>query len=33
MPIPAKYDSTAAETAWQRTLAFFGQHLGATQHA
>ena len=32
-PIPVKYDSTAAETAWQRTLAFFGQHLGAAQHA
>jgi carboxymethylenebutenolidase len=29
MPIPAKYDATAAETAWQRTLAFFGQHLAA----
>jgi carboxymethylenebutenolidase len=32
-PIAVKYDSTAAETAWQRTLAFFGQHLGAAQHA
>jgi len=32
-PIPVKYDSTAAETAWQRTLAFFGQHLDAAQHA
>jgi carboxymethylenebutenolidase len=31
MPIPAKYDATAAETAWQRTLAFLGQHLGAGQ--
>ena len=31
-PIPVKYDSTAAETAWQRTLAFLGQHLGAEQH-
>jgi carboxymethylenebutenolidase len=26
-PIPARYDPSAAETAWQRTLAFFGQHL------
>ena len=26
-PIPVKYDKTAAETAWQRTLEFFGQHL------
>jgi len=26
-PIPTKYDQGAAETAWQRTLAFFGQHL------
>lgn len=32
-PIPVKYDTTAAETAWQRTLAFFGQHLGTVQHA
>ena len=24
-----EYDATAAETAWQRTLAFFGQHLAA----
>lgn len=28
-PIPVKYDQTAAETAWQRTLEFLGQHLGA----
>lgn len=27
-PIPVQYDETAAETAWQRTLAFFAQHLG-----
>jgi len=26
-PIPTKYDKGAAETAWQRTLAFLGQHL------
>ena len=26
-PIPTKYDKGAAETAWQRTLAFFGPHL------
>jgi carboxymethylenebutenolidase len=32
-PIPVKYDRTAAETAWQRTLSFFEQHLGASQHA
>ena len=32
-PIPTKYDKGAAETAWQRTLAFFAQHLGAPQHA
>jgi carboxymethylenebutenolidase len=32
-PIPVKYDANAAETAWQRTLAFFGQHLGAPLHA
>jgi carboxymethylenebutenolidase len=32
-PIPVKYDPSAAETAWQRTLTFFGQHLGAPQHA
>jgi carboxymethylenebutenolidase len=28
-PIPIKYDQNAAETAWQRTLEFFDQHLGA----
>jgi carboxymethylenebutenolidase len=27
--IPTKYNPTAAETAWQRTLEFFDQHLGA----
>ena len=32
-PIPIKYDPTAAETAWQRTLEFLDQHLGAPQHA
>jgi carboxymethylenebutenolidase len=32
-PIPVKYDASAADTAWQRTLTFFGQHLGAPQHA
>ncbi|MBI2189399.1 MAG: dienelactone hydrolase family protein [Acidobacteria bacterium] len=32
-PLPIKYDATAAETAWQRTLDFFGQHLGVAQHA
>jgi carboxymethylenebutenolidase len=32
-PIPVKYDATATETAWQRTLGFFEQHLGAPQHA
>jgi carboxymethylenebutenolidase len=29
--IPTKYNPTAAETAWQRTLEFFDQHLGAPQ--
>jgi carboxymethylenebutenolidase len=28
VPIPAKYDADAAETAWRRTMAFFKQHLG-----
>ena len=32
-PIPAKYDAAAAETAWQRTLEFFEQHLGTPQRA
>jgi len=32
-PIAVKYDPTAAETAWQRTLSFLEQHLGAPQHA
>ena len=25
--IPVKYDATAAETAWQRTIEFLGKHL------
>jgi carboxymethylenebutenolidase len=29
-PMPIKYDASAAETAWQRTLDFFDQHLGAS---
>ena len=28
VPIPAKYDADAAETAWRRTMAFFKTHLG-----
>jgi carboxymethylenebutenolidase len=32
LPIPVKYEPTAAETAWQRTLEFFDRHLGAVQH-
>lgn len=32
-PLPIKYDPTAAETAWQRTLEFFDTHLGALQSA
>ena len=32
-PLPLKYDPTAAETAWQRTLEFFDRHLGAAQAA
>ncbi|MBI4888953.1 MAG: dienelactone hydrolase family protein [Acidobacteria bacterium] len=32
-PVPVKYDQTAAETAWTRTLDFFRQHLGAPQAA
>jgi carboxymethylenebutenolidase len=32
-PLPLKYDSTAAETAWQRTLDFFDKQLGAAQPA
>ena len=32
-PIPAKYDASAAETAWQRTLGFLDQHLSAPQQA
>jgi len=32
-PIATKYEPTAAETAWQRTLAFLAQHLGAPPHA
>jgi carboxymethylenebutenolidase len=31
--IPTKYDAAAAEQAWQRTLAFFDQHLAPAQHA
>ena len=27
-PPPIRYNAAAAETAWERTLAFFGQHLG-----
>ena len=27
MPIPIKYDATAAATAWQRAMEFFGKHL------
>ena len=30
-PLPIQYDATAAETAWQRTLEFFDQHLGAAK--
>ena len=26
-PLPVKYDPTAAETAWQRTIEFLGKHL------
>ena len=32
-PIAVKYDPTAAETAWTRTVAFFGQHLRPTRTA
>jgi carboxymethylenebutenolidase len=28
LPIPAKYDATAAATAWQRAMDFFARHLG-----
>jgi carboxymethylenebutenolidase len=31
--LPLKYDPTAAETAWTRTLEFFGKQLGAVQPA
>ena len=31
--IPTKYNAVAAETAWQRTLDFFDEHLGAQQTA
>jgi carboxymethylenebutenolidase len=31
--IPVKYDPAAAETAWQRTLSFFEQHLVTPRHA
>jgi carboxymethylenebutenolidase len=30
-PLPLKYDPTAAETAWQRTLTFLDTHLGAPE--
>jgi dienelactone hydrolase len=29
LPTRIGYDEAAAEDAWQRTLAFFGRHLGA----
>jgi carboxymethylenebutenolidase len=32
-PLPLKYDPNAAETAWKRTLEFFGKHLGASAAA
>ena len=32
-PLPIKYDPAAAETAWQRTVEFFGKHLGVPQPA
>jgi carboxymethylenebutenolidase len=32
-PLPLKYDSGAAETAWRRTLDFFDKQLGAAQPA
>ena len=32
-PIPVKYDPTAAETAWTRTVAFLDRSLGASQPA
>jgi carboxymethylenebutenolidase len=32
-PIPVRYDERAAATAWERTVAFFNQHLGAAQRA
>jgi len=31
--VKAKYDDAAATQAWQRTLAFFGHHLGVAAHA
>lgn len=31
--VKAKYDPAATDTAWQRTLAFFDQHLGLAQQA
>jgi carboxymethylenebutenolidase len=31
--IPTEYNAAAAETAWQRTLEFFDEHLGAPQQA
>ena len=32
-PMPLKYDPTAAESAWHRTLEFFDRQLGAAQPA
>jgi carboxymethylenebutenolidase len=32
-PLPLKYDPTATETAWQRTLDFFDKHLAAPKRA
>ena len=32
-PIPVKYDPTAADTAWTRTIAFLDQAIGAPQPA
>ena len=32
-PLPLKYDPAAAETAWERTVAFFEKHIGVAQPA
>jgi len=32
-PLPLEYDASAADTAMQRTLSFFDNHLGAVQRA